>query len=166
MSLVTIALRIARTTRGAARARQGPDDQLGEQVEPLGPLAPEEADGDRQDHGGDHPDVERDPTRPALRLVRHGTDRPVVEVRHGFHHLGPADSRPERRPSPIGPSLIRDCHPPGKGGSTGQGVLRVRPDLATRSAQRASESTEVIQVIVPRGLAWSKVMSSRRPGRG
>ena len=69
MSLLTIALRIASTTSGAASAVRARRISLGKISSDVGPLAPEQPERDGDDDRGDHPYIERHAPRTALRLV-------------------------------------------------------------------------------------------------
>ena len=64
-----MALRIASTTSGAASAVRARRITLGRSVQAGRAVAPGPADRDRDQHRGDHPDIQGNPARPALGLV-------------------------------------------------------------------------------------------------
>ena len=82
ISLVTIALKMASTTSGAARAVSARRINLGRISSEAGPLAPEQPERDRDDHGHDHPDVEGQPAGPALGFVLGQRNVGRFRVRH------------------------------------------------------------------------------------
>ena len=46
-----------------------PEDQLRQDLQRGCPLAPEQSEGNRHDHSGDHPDIQGQSARPALGFV-------------------------------------------------------------------------------------------------
>ena len=83
-SLVTMALKMARTTSGAAKRGQSPEDQFGQELKVGRAITPEKPNGNCDRDGEYDPNIEGKPSRPALGFILRNESRERHPGRKGY----------------------------------------------------------------------------------